>query len=98
MIMKKILRIYLLPVLMVLTVSSCKKTFLADSVNHNVPTSVPASLLLNGVLYNMVDFPDNSLTIWDQYYIYNYNYYGNNQYEFGSGDDYYTTLKNVLLM
>ncbi|MFI5136905.1 MAG: SusD/RagB family nutrient-binding outer membrane lipoprotein [Sphingobacteriales bacterium] len=96
--MKKIFKIYLLPVLLVLTVSSCKKTFLADSINNNVPTSVPASLLLNGVLYNMVDFPDNTAEVWDQYYIYNYNYYGNNQYNFGSGDNYYTTLKNVLLM
>jgi len=96
--MKKILKHYLLPVLLVLTVSSCKKTFLADSINNNVPTSVPASLLLNGVLYNMVDFPDNSNEIYDQYYIYNYNYYGNNQYNFGSGDNYYTTLKNVVLM
>ncbi len=83
---------------LVMIVSSCKKTFLADSVNNNVPTNVPASLLLNGVLYNMVDFPDNSPEIYSQYYIYNYNYYGNNQYNFGSGDNYYTTLKNVVLM
>ncbi len=96
--MKKILKIYLLPALMLLTVNSCKKTFEADSQNHNVPTSVPASLLLNGILFNMVDFPDNSNEIYCQYYIYNYNYYGNNQYNFGSGDNYYTTLKNVTLM
>lgn len=83
---------------LVMIVSSCKKTFEADSVNNNVPTSVPASLLLNGVLYNLVDFPDNSPEIYGQYYIYNYNYYGNNQYNFGSGDNYYTTLKNVVLM
>lgn len=98
MIMKKILRICLLPVLLVLTVSSCKKTFDDRAVNHNVPTSVPAALLLNGVEYNMVDFPDNSAEIYDQYYIYNYNYYGNNTYDFGSGDNYYITLKNVTLM
>ena len=99
MIMKNIFKIYLLPaVLLLLTANGCKKTFLADSVNNNVPTSVPASLLLNGVLYSMVDFPDNSPEIYDQYYIYNYNYYGNNQYNFGSGDNYYTTLKNVVLM
>ncbi len=96
--MKNILRIYLLPVLLVLTVSSCKKTFEDRSQNHNVPTSVPASLLLNGVLNTMVDFPDGSSEIWSQYYIYNYNYYGNNTYDFGSGDNYYLTLKNVLLM
>ncbi|HTD40251.1 MAG TPA: SusD/RagB family nutrient-binding outer membrane lipoprotein [Mucilaginibacter sp.] len=96
--MKKILKIYLLPVLMLLTVSSCKKSYQELTQNPNVPLSVPASLLFNGVLNNMVDFPDNSNEIYCQYYIYNYNYYGNNTYNFGSGDNYYNTLKNVLLM
>ncbi len=98
MIMKKTLKFCLLPMLLVLIASGCKKTFQNDAINTNVPTSVPASLLLNGILYNMVDFPDNSPEIYSQYYIYNYNYYGNNQYNFGSGDNYYTTLKNVVLM
>src|SRR5258707_14457860 len=98
MIMKKIFKFYLLPALMLLSVSSCKKSFEDLTQNNNVPNSVPASLLLNGVLNNIVDFPDNSSEIYDQYYIYNYNYYGNNQYNFGSGDNYYATLKNVTLM
>jgi hypothetical protein len=98
MIMKRIFKIYLLPVVMLLTVSGCQKTFEERTLNNNVPNSVPASLLLNGVLNNMVDFPDNSKEIWCQYYIYNYNYYGNNTYDFGSGDNYYTALKNVLAM
>ncbi|WP_428330014.1 SusD/RagB family nutrient-binding outer membrane lipoprotein [Mucilaginibacter sp.] len=96
--MKKIFRIYLLPVLMVLTVSSCKKSFEDLTKNNNVPNSVPASLLFTGVLNNMVDLPDGQSEIYDQYYIYNYNYYGNNTYDFGSGTDYYTTLKNVVIM
>ncbi len=37
MIMKKILKIYLLPVLLVLTVSSCKKSFEDLTKNPNVP-------------------------------------------------------------
>ena len=40
----------------------------------------------------------NKDEIWDQYYIYNYNYYGNNTYDFDSGADYYNTLKNVIAM
>ena len=96
--MKKIFRIYLLPMLMLLTVSSCKKSFEDLTKNNNVPNNVPASLLFNGVLNNMVDMPDNSNEIYCQYYIYNYNYYGNNTYNFGSGSDYYTTLKNVVAM
>lgn len=96
--MKQILKNCLLPILLVIIAGGCKKTFIADSANTNVPTSVPASLLLNGVLNSLVDFPDNSAEIYDQYYIYNYNYYGNNQYNFGPGDNYYATLKNVVLM
>ena len=113
--MKKIFKIYLLPTLMLLTVSSCKRSFEDLTLNKNVPQSVPASLLMNGVLNDMVDLPDGATSsshqssdvyayssnkdeIWDQYYIYNYNYYGNNTYDFDSGADYYATLKNVLAM
>ena len=96
--MKKMFRIYLLPLLILLVVSSCKKSFQDLTVNNNVPNNIPASLLFNGVLNNMVDMPDNSNEIYCQYYIYNYNYYGNNTYDFGSGSDYYTTLKNVVVM
>src|ERR1700744_4850506 len=98
MIMKKIFRIYLLLALMLMTVSGCKKSFEDLTQNTNVPNAVPASLLFNGVLNNMVDLPDGQNEIYCQYYIYNYNYYGNNTYDFGSGSDYYTTLKNVLAM
>jgi hypothetical protein len=96
--MKKIFKIYLLPALLLLTVSGCKKSFEDLTKNSNVPNNVQASLLLNGVLYSMVDFPDNANEIYCQYYIYNYNYYGNNTYNFGPGDNYYTTLKNVVAM
>jgi len=100
---------------MLLTVSSCKKSLADLTQNNNVPNSVPASLLFNGVLNDMVDLPQgayassnesgivyqgtsNKDEIWCQYYIYNYNYYGNNTYDFDSGADYYTSLKNVLVM
>ena len=96
--MKKIFRIYLLPVFVILTATGCKKSFQDLTVNNNVPNAVPASLLFNGVLNSMVEYPDNSKEIYCQYYIYNYDYYGNNRYDFGSGDNYYTALKNVLAM
>ena len=96
--MKNILKNSLLAVCTLLTISGCKKSFQDLTVNTNVPTNVPASLLLNGIDNSLVDFPDNSSEIYDQYYIYNYNYYGNNTYDFGSGDNYYTTLKNVVSM
>ncbi|WP_158994682.1 SusD/RagB family nutrient-binding outer membrane lipoprotein [Mucilaginibacter sp. L196] len=113
--MKKILIIYFLPVIILLAVSSCKKSFIDDTTNNNLPNSVSASLLLTGVLTNMVDLPDGAYSsstqssmvypnasnkdeIWGQYYIYNYDYYGNNTYDFDSGADYYSTLTNVLAM
>jgi len=113
--MKKISGFYLLPVLVLLAVSSCKKSFNDDTINNNLPNSVSSSLLLTGVLTNMVDLPDGATTsstqsamvypnasnkdeIWGQYYIYNYDYYGNNTYDFDSGADYYTTLTNVIAM
>jgi hypothetical protein len=96
--MKKIFKIYVLPVVMLLSVTSCKKSFNELTQNNNKPNSVPASLLLNGVLNNMPDLPDGQSEIYSQYYLYNYDYYGNNRYDFGGGDDYYTTLKNVIAM
>ena len=113
--MKKISIIYLLTVIVLLTVSGCKKSFQKDITNNNLPNSVPSSLLLTGILTNMVDLPDGGYTsskqgslvypnasnkdeIWGQYYIYNYDYYGNNTYDFDSGSDYYTTLSNVVAM
>jgi len=115
MIMKKNYIVYLLPVLMLLAVSSCNKSFQEATINKNVPATVAASLLFNGVLNDFPDLPDgayasnyqssvvykntsNKDEIWCQYYIYNYNYYGNNTYDFDSGADYYTTIKNVLEM
>lgn len=96
--MKKIFKIYLLPILMLMAVTSCKKGFDDLTENKNRPSTVPASLLFNGVANKMADLPDNSNEIYDQYYLYNYDYYGNNRYDLGSGDDYYTTLKNVTTM
>jgi hypothetical protein len=96
--MKKNSILYLLTLVFMLSVTSCKKSFDELTQNTNVPNSVPAGLLLNGVLTRLVDLPDNSKEIYDQYYLYNYDYYGNNRYDFGGGDDYYTTLKNVIAM
>jgi hypothetical protein len=98
--MKKIFINYILPVFMVLAVTGCKKSFEDLTKNNNVPSTVPASLLFNGVLNSMVDLPQTSNEIYSQYYIYNYDYYGNNRYDnfANGGDNYYSTLKNVLAM
>jgi len=87
---------YILLIAMVfITGTGCKKTFKDLNTNENKPTSVPASLLLNGILYNMYDTPYGSGERFSQYFLCNYDYYGNNRYDFGPGDDYYPTLKNI---
>lgn len=93
--MKLLVKKILLPFAMILALTGCKKSFEELTINNNKPNAVPSSLLLNGILNDMTDQPDNNPEIWDQYYIYNYDYYGNNQYQFGSGTTYYTTLINV---
>jgi Starch-binding associating with outer membrane len=89
-----------LPVLLVMIITSwsCKKSFNDLNQNTNKPTSVPPYLLVTGILNDMVDYPTGDYDHWDQYFLINYDYYGNNRYDFGSGASYYTDLKNVTKM
>ncbi len=102
--MKNFLKTSALLGLLTLTATSCNKTLDELTVNQNKPNQVPASLLFNGALNDAFEGPNGSKEIWDQYYIYNYDYYGNNRYDFGqggiadNGNSYYSTLKNVDLM
>ncbi|HEY6900424.1 MAG TPA: SusD/RagB family nutrient-binding outer membrane lipoprotein [Puia sp.] len=97
--MKKILHILLLVAVAGVISPACKKSFESLYQNTNKPTKVPPSLLLNGVLFDMYDAPYSMQERWAQYYACNYDYYGNNRYDFGavnnSFTDYYNTLKNV---
>src|SRR3954462_4359788 len=94
----KNITILLTAIVVILILPGCKKSFADLNQNNNKPTSVPASLLFTGVLVDMHDEPSQSAEIYGQYYIYNYDYYGNNQYNFGSGSNYYGTLENVIKM
>jgi hypothetical protein len=96
--MKKIFKFYAAIVGILLCASSCKKSFDDLTINENVPLRVPASLLFKGILNSMVEAPDGKKEIYSQYYLYNYDYYGNNRYNFNDGDNYYTILKNVKAM
>jgi hypothetical protein len=96
--MKNILKTGVLLGLLSFTATSCNKTLDELTVNENKPNAVPASLLLTGVLNDAYEAPNSQFETWNQYYLNNYDYYGNNRYDFGSGTAYYTTLKNVGLM
>jgi hypothetical protein len=94
----KLTKYFALLLMVMLAFSSCKKSFDELGANNNSPSSVPPSLLFNGILNDMYDAPYGSYEKWCQYFLQNYDYYGNNRYDFGSGSDYYGTLKNVLKM
>ena len=93
--MKKICNFLVVLSVLMVTGAGCKRTFDDLNVNENKPVSVPASLLFNGILNDMYDAPYTMYERWSQYYCCNYDYYGNNRYDFGSGTNAYSTLKNV---
>lgn len=93
--MRTIFKLLVFTVLLIPVLSGCKKSFSDLSQNENKPLTVPPSLLLNGILNDMYERPYSQYERWDQYYLSNYEYYDNNRYDFGSGANYYSTLKNV---
>src|SRR5215471_13601417 len=96
--MKKLINTIILFSIAVLVSIGCKKSFSDLYPNENKPTSVPASLLFNGIVNQLYDAPSGMYERWCQYYLCNYDYYGNNRYDFGPGTNYFTTLKNVTKM
>lgn len=96
--MKNIPKLLLALMVAIFVLPGCKKTFDDLYINPNKPTAVPASLLLNGILNVMYDPPASMYERWSQYFDINYDYYGNNRYDFGEGTNNYSTLKNVLKM
>lgn len=82
-----------------LLVASCKKDFNSLEADPNRPTSVPANLILNGVLADIAEKPFTPVQRWNQFYACNYAYYGDQQYTWsGVSFGAYNTLKNVLKM
>lgn len=75
--------------------AACSKKFDALNVNPNSPESVPAALALNGVEVSINQRPWGAEQRWNQFALVNYNYYGNQEYNWSGAALYYTTLKNV---
>ncbi|GAB2837173.1 RagB/SusD family nutrient uptake outer membrane protein [Ferruginibacter profundus] len=95
--MKKLFSI--LSVSVLLCTTSCKKSFDSLQTDPNRATSVPANLILNGVLSDIYQSPFSPTQRWNQFYACNYAYYGDQAYTW-SGVSYgtYNTLKNVIKM
>ena len=94
--------IYSLAILLVMIVSSCEKRFEELQINPNISTSVPPNLLLNRLMNGLSGGlggvePWGAVSRYNQFYGRNYQYYGDNQYNFSNGpfDVYQDILKNV---
>ncbi|MEO6720138.1 MAG: SusD/RagB family nutrient-binding outer membrane lipoprotein [Ferruginibacter sp.] len=96
--MKKLLYIGLSLAMFTTVLPGCKKSFEDLNNNENKPKHVQASLLFNGVLNDLYEGPAGEYEKYGQYFLQNYDYYGNNRYDFGAGADFYPTLKNVSKM
>jgi Starch-binding associating with outer membrane len=88
---------YILSFLIISILASCSD-YQKLEVNPNLPTSVPPSLILKNALSKMNDGAWNDVMRYNQFYCSNYNYYANNEYNWGNTDLKYTTLKNVVQM
>ncbi|MEO5595427.1 MAG: SusD/RagB family nutrient-binding outer membrane lipoprotein [Chitinophagaceae bacterium] len=106
--MKKIKNIFLVftGALMVL---SCNKQIQEKQTDPNNPTTVPPSLVLGTVLYDISGSGSagslgnvnswSNVHSWNQYHCQNYDYYGNNIYGWTNGSfDPYLVMKNVVQM
>ncbi|NIG52076.1 SusD/RagB family nutrient-binding outer membrane lipoprotein [Chitinophaga sp. Cy-1792] len=96
----KSLKILSLAVLAGITFSSCNKKFDEYGVNQNRPAAVPPSMVIGGVLADMnADKPWSSVMRWNQFDCCNYNYYGDQRYDWGGADlGNFFSLTNVLQM
>ena len=94
-----------------LLLTACEKPFDQLATDPNRPTSVPASLILQGIendMYTSNNAPSgfNGVTgqpwggeqRWNQFYASNYDYYATNDYAWTSTSLNYTTLKDVVQM
>ena len=97
--MKKISSyIVMLAAVLLITATGCKKKFDEYAVNNNLPTSVPAYLLLRQIESDMVVYPGGEADKFSQYTLSSYTYYGDNTYWTGAATLNYGTLRNVIAM
>ena len=87
--------------LIVLVLTSCEKPFDELEKDPNRPVNAPASLVLKGVLADILGATGSAWDEkqrWNQFYASNYNYYATNEYSWTGAPLRFTTLKNVVKM
>ena len=76
--------------------TGCQKDYADLEKDPNRATAVPASLVLNGVMWDYYQAPWSSAMRWNQFNCCNYNYYGNQEYAWGGVSfNSFLTLKNI---
>lgn len=84
---------------LVFTLLSCNKEFDEKLQNPNRPESVPPSLIFTGVANDLnIDRPWSLVSRYNQFDAVNYNYYGDQRYDWTGTGWNYSTLKNVQRM
>jgi len=92
---------YSLILMLMITFMGCEKSFEELEVDSNRPVSVPASLVLQSVQYDMYNNTGRAFSSemrWNQFYCSNYNYYATNEYQWSEMPNHFFTLKNVVKM
>lgn len=96
--MKNLFKIFTF-ILLAGSLGSCKKSFDSLEADPNRATSVPANLILNNVLGGLNKGAFNGTHRANQFYACNYDYYGNNEYNWtGYSFNNYNILKNIVKM
>jgi hypothetical protein len=83
--------------LLVFLLGGCKK-FSDLEADPNRPTQVTPGLVFNGVANDMYRGAWDQVMRWNQFHAANYNYYGNQEYNWSSTGLNFTSLKNVVKM
>lgn len=82
-----------------LVLASCTKKYEDYLKNPNRPESVPPSLIFTSVENDLnLDKPWSNVTRWNQFDVCNYNYYGDQRYDWTGASWNYITLNNIQQM
>lgn len=83
----------------IFTLTSCQKKFEEFESNPNRAEQVSPDLIFRGITADMnSDGPWSLVSRWNQFDCCNYNYYGDQRYDWTGASLNYTTLKNVIKM
>ena len=95
----KAFKIIYTSIALTVTAASCSEKFTKYEVDPNHATAVPPSLVLTGILADVnTDGPWSDVSRWNQFDVCNYNYYGDQRYDWTGASLNYSTLKNIVKM